>query len=96
MFTICSVWTEPAAGTSSQQQVDLFGNSLVGDLLDMPAASDPTETSTMNNSTSSEVDLFADASFVSAPPSQVESGGNSETQVSYLYLSIYIYIYINK
>ncbi|XP_062159368.1 clathrin interactor EPSIN 1 [Alnus glutinosa] len=64
-----------AAGSSDQ--VDLFGQSLVGDLLDAPI-SVPTENPIMNNS-SSEVDLFADATFVSASP-QAEKGPGSETQ----------------
>lgn len=64
-----------ASGNSNQ--VDLFGQSLVGDLMDAPA-SIPKEAST-GNSNISEVDLFADATFVSAPP-HVEAGGNSEPQ----------------
>uniref|UniRef100_A0A5B6ZVA4 Putative clathrin interactor EPSIN 1 isoform X1 n=1 Tax=Davidia involucrata TaxID=16924 RepID=A0A5B6ZVA4_DAVIN len=66
-----------AAGCSNQG--DLFGQSLVGDLMDAPA-SIPTEMSTMN-SKSSEADLFADATFVSAPP-HIEAGGSSETQTT--------------
>lgn len=58
--------------------MDLFGQSLVGDLMDAPA-SVPEKAST-GNSNVSEVDLFADATFVSAPP-HVEAGGNSEPQV---------------
>ncbi|KAA8521296.1 hypothetical protein F0562_011958 [Nyssa sinensis] len=71
--------SKAAAGSSNQ--VDLFGQSLVGDLMDAPA-SIPTEMSTVNRK-SSEVDLFADATFVSAPP-HVEAGGSSETQCNIL------------
>ncbi|XP_062020146.1 clathrin interactor EPSIN 1 [Rosa rugosa] len=56
--------TKAAAGSSNQ--VDLFGQSLIGDLMDAPA-SVPEEKPGMNSG-SSEVDLFADAAFVSAPP----------------------------
>jgi epsin len=73
--------TEVAAGSSDQ--VDLFGQSLIGDLLDAPI-SVPTENPIMNNS-SSEVDLFADATFVSASP-QAEKGPGSETQVRYSFI----------
>ncbi|XP_059641549.1 clathrin interactor EPSIN 1-like [Cornus florida] len=62
---------------ASSNQVNLFEQSLIGDLMDAPA-SVPAEMSTMKNN-SSEVDLFADAAFVSAAP-HVEAGGNSETQ----------------
>lgn len=49
------------AVAASSPQVDLFGQSLIGDLLDA------TENSNGNgNSKSEEVDLFADAAFVSA------------------------------
>ncbi|CAL5440725.1 unnamed protein product [Camellia sinensis] len=64
-----------AAGDSNQ--VDLFGQSLAGDLINAPA-SVPKEMCTVNGN-SSEVDLFADAAFVSAPP-HVEAGATSETQ----------------
>ncbi|KAI8547112.1 hypothetical protein RHMOL_Rhmol07G0169300 [Rhododendron molle] len=67
--------TKSALGKSNQ--VDLFGQSLVGDLMDAPA-SVPEKAST-GKSNVSEVDLFADATFVSAPP-HVEAGGNSEPQ----------------
>ncbi|XP_058222405.1 clathrin interactor EPSIN 1 isoform X1 [Rhododendron vialii] len=67
--------SESALGKSNQE--DLFGQSLVGDLMDAPA-SVPEKAST-GNSNVSEVDLFADATFVSAPP-HVEAGGNSEPQ----------------
>ncbi|PWA37891.1 ENTH/VHS [Artemisia annua] len=59
------MFEESAAGSSLQ--VDLFGDSLIGDLLDTPT---PVPTQDSNrNSKSKEVDLFADAAFVSAPTS---------------------------
>lgn len=67
--------TKPAAG--SLQQVDFFGESLLGDLLDAPAT-DPSQSSAMS-SKSADVDLFADADFVSAAP-QAEARGSSQTQ----------------
>ncbi|XP_052209550.1 clathrin interactor EPSIN 1 [Diospyros lotus] len=66
--------TKPAAGNPIE--VDLFGESLVGDLMDAPSA--PKEISTVNMN-SSEADLFADAAFVSAP-ANVEAGGTSEAK----------------
>ncbi|PSR91762.1 Clathrin interactor EPSIN like [Actinidia chinensis var. chinensis] len=66
-----------AAGNSNK--IDLFGQSLVGDLMDAPA-SVPKEVPTVN-SNASKVDLFADATFVSAPP-HVEAGGSSKTQTT--------------
>ncbi|XP_040997439.1 clathrin interactor EPSIN 1 [Juglans microcarpa x Juglans regia] len=65
------------AAAGSSNKVDLFGQSLVGDLLDAPT-SVPTEKPVMKSS-SSEVDLFADAAFVSASP-QIEKAPNSQTQ----------------
>ncbi|EXB66907.1 hypothetical protein L484_019545 [Morus notabilis] len=68
--------TTKAAGSSNQ--VDLLGGSLIGDLIDAPSpvlSGNPTL-----NSSSSEVDLFADATFVSAAP-QVETRANSQTEV---------------
>ncbi|XP_050364069.1 clathrin interactor EPSIN 1 [Argentina anserina] len=56
--------TKTAARSSNQ--VDLFGDSLIGDLMDAPASFH--EEKPDMNSGSSEVDLFADADFVSAPP----------------------------
>jgi len=68
--------TEPAGS----QEVDLFGESLIGDLGDSPTPSPPK--CTVNNR-SSDVDLFGGADFVSASP-QLEVGGNSQTQVGCL------------
>ncbi|KAK4485894.1 hypothetical protein RD792_008545 [Penstemon davidsonii] len=53
---------KPSAGSN---QVDLFGQNL-GDLLDAPV-SVPTDKYTSLDNDTSEVDLFADADFVSAP-----------------------------
>ncbi|OIT08542.1 PREDICTED: clathrin interactor EPSIN 1-like isoform X1 [Nicotiana attenuata] len=55
---------KPSTGNSNQ--VDLFGQNLIGDLLDAPTPA-PAATSTVNTDPS-EVDLFADATFVSAKP----------------------------
>ncbi|KAL6524032.1 hypothetical protein OROMI_031127 [Orobanche minor] len=59
--------TSSAQPSSEGQQVDLFGPDFVGDLLDAPIGV-PTDKSTSLESDSSEVDLFADATFVSATP----------------------------
>ncbi|KAI3407398.1 ENTH domain-containing protein [Psidium guajava] len=64
--------SKSSAGNANQ--VDLFGQNLIGDLLDAPI-SVPTDAPSLNEN-SSEVDLFADASFVSAPPA--ESAASSE------------------
>lgn len=71
-----SYLSEPAAGSS--KQVDLFGDSLIGDLMDAPT-SVPAEMSPVNGSALG-VDLFADATFVSAKP-QPETGANALTSV---------------
>ena len=68
--------------TETSNQVDLFGQSLIGDLMDAPA-SVPIETSPMNGN-SSEVDLFADATFVSAAP-QDEKAASPQSQVKFSY-----------
>ncbi|KAF5468091.1 hypothetical protein F2P56_012272 [Juglans regia] len=65
------------AAAGSSNELDLFGQNLVGDLLDAPT-SVPTEKPVMKSS-SSEVDLFADATFVSASP-HIEKAPNSQTQ----------------
>lgn len=67
--------SKSAAETSNQ--VDLFGQSLIGDLIDAPT-SVPIESSAISGD-SSDVDLFADATFVSAPP-QGEKGASSQSQ----------------
>ncbi|KAJ6745674.1 EPSIN/ENT-RELATED [Salix koriyanagi] len=65
------------SASQTPNQVDLFGESLIGDLMDA-ATPVPTEALVMN-ANSEEVDLFADAAFVSAPP-QAGKEGSSETQ----------------
>ncbi|KAB2619532.1 clathrin interactor EPSIN 1-like [Pyrus ussuriensis x Pyrus communis] len=54
------------AAVGSSDQVDLFGQNLMDDFIDAPA-SVPEEKPGVNSS-STDVDLFADADFVSAPP----------------------------
>ncbi|CAN1219141.1 Clathrin interactor EPSIN 1, partial [Linum perenne] len=66
------------AETSSQ--VDLFGQSLMGDLLDVQPSAVPAEISINDDNSSKDVDLFADADFVSAEP-QVDKGASSQEQV---------------
>ncbi|XP_040998725.1 clathrin interactor EPSIN 1-like isoform X2 [Juglans microcarpa x Juglans regia] len=65
------------AAAGSSNQVDLFGQSLVGDLLDAPTPV-PADKPVMNSS-SSDFDLFADATFVSASL-HVDKGLGSQTQ----------------
>lgn len=67
---------EPVAG--SPRELDLFGQSLVGDLWDMPA-SVPNENPSVN-SASSNVDLFANAPLASAP-SNVQAGTSFQVLV---------------
>ncbi|XVE97632.1 hypothetical protein REPUB_Repub03eG0035600 [Reevesia pubescens] len=67
--------SKPAAASSNQ--VDLFGPSLIDDLFDGPAPV-PTEKSAMSTD-SAEVDLFADATFVSAP-TKVASEASPQAQ----------------
>ncbi|KAK8513634.1 hypothetical protein V6N13_002365 [Hibiscus sabdariffa] len=70
--------SKTAAGSSNQ--VDLFGPSLIDDLFDGPA-SVPMEKSAMNTD-SADVDLFADATFVSAPSKAAhESSPQAQHQV---------------
>ncbi|GMH10789.1 hypothetical protein Nepgr_012630 [Nepenthes gracilis] len=61
--------TSKSKGAARTSQVDLFGQSLVGDLMDAPT---PSETAFVDKN-SSDVDLFADAAYVSA-------GGSSQIQ----------------
>ncbi|CAI9771735.1 unnamed protein product [Fraxinus pennsylvanica] len=58
--------TTSAKTPAGSNQVDLFGQNLIGDLLDSPVPV-PMAKSDLNND-KSEVDLFADADFVSATP----------------------------
>ncbi|KAK9065547.1 hypothetical protein SSX86_014948 [Deinandra increscens subsp. villosa] len=67
------------AATGSSPQVDLFGQSLIGDLLDVPPSG-----STQNSngkSKSEEVDLFADTDFVSASTNLTGGASGSENKV---------------
>ncbi|KAL3498537.1 hypothetical protein ACH5RR_041269 [Cinchona calisaya] len=63
-----------AAGTS--HQVDIFGQDLLGDLLDAPI---PVPTESASKPDQSEVDLFSDATFVSAT-SPTEAVRNIDAQ----------------
>ncbi|KAG9456516.1 hypothetical protein H6P81_001024 [Aristolochia fimbriata] len=63
-----------APAAPAAQQTDLFGESLI-DLMDAPP-SVPAEASS-----SAEVDLFADASFVSAPHGEEPGGSNTQASV---------------
>ncbi|KAL0558122.1 hypothetical protein IC582_006687 [Cucumis melo] len=67
-----STTTTTKAAAPSPNGVDLFGDSLLGDFMDGPALVPPGKPDT----SSPEVDLFADATFVSAP-AQVEKEPNS-------------------
>lgn len=76
----------------SSNQVDLFGESLIGDLMDAPtsvSAGNPAM-----NSSASEVDLFADADFVSAPV-QVDTKASSETKVRFLFQNVMVLLIID-
>ncbi|KAJ7966467.1 clathrin interactor EPSIN 1 [Quillaja saponaria] len=66
--------TKAATGSTNQ---DLFGPSLIGDLMDAPTSFPPEKSAMSNNSAG--VDLFADATFVSAVP-HVEKGASSQAQ----------------
>ncbi|KAK9149415.1 hypothetical protein Scep_008172 [Stephania cephalantha] len=61
---------------STVNEVDLFG-----DFLDAPVPAMAPTSSAENGKAAAEVDLFADATFVSAAP-HVESGANSQAQAS--------------
>ncbi|XP_019051658.1 PREDICTED: clathrin interactor EPSIN 1-like [Nelumbo nucifera] len=65
---------------TSVKQVDLFGENLI-DLMDTPT-SGPTETGTVNNNATEEVDLFSNATFVSATP-HVEAGAVPQFQANF-------------
>ncbi|XP_022750119.1 clathrin interactor EPSIN 1-like [Durio zibethinus] len=70
--------SKPVAGSSNQ--VDLFGQSLIDNLFDGPATV-PTDKSYVNTD-SAEVDLFADATFVSAPTKATnEASPQAQVQV---------------
>ncbi|XP_068652462.1 clathrin interactor EPSIN 1-like [Aristolochia californica] len=61
------------------QQTNLFSESLI-DLMDAPT-SIPTEATASNVDVSAEVDLFADATFVSAPQREEPDGSNTQASV---------------
>ncbi|XP_047342027.1 clathrin interactor EPSIN 1 [Impatiens glandulifera] len=65
---------KPATGNS--KQVDLFGESLLGDLMDTPIS----VTQESPTVVAEEVDLFADATFISTPPLP-EVGGSSQNRM---------------
>ncbi|GJW16440.1 clathrin interactor EPSIN 1 [Tanacetum coccineum] len=70
------------AAAGSSPQVDLFGDSLIGDLLDTPT---PVPTQDSNrNSKSEEVDLFADAAFVSTPTSVAAPGSQVNSSLYFV------------
>ncbi|RDX76386.1 Clathrin interactor EPSIN 1, partial [Mucuna pruriens] len=64
------------ASAGNSNQVDLFGQDLIGDLMDVPT-SVPVEKPATSNVP--EVDLFADATFVSAAPN-TDKGTSSQPQ----------------
>ncbi|MQM00897.1 hypothetical protein Taro_033641 [Colocasia esculenta] len=60
------------------KKVDLFGDSLVSDLMDAP----PSSTETVSNTVSAhDIDLFADASFVSALHAEASTGSSMQSQL---------------
>lgn len=59
--------------------MDLFAQSMIGDLMDASAAI-PKETTSVRNVATPEVDLFAEATFISASP-QSEAASVSHSQV---------------
>lgn len=71
--------TEASAGNSNQ--VDLFGQDLMGDFMDAPSV--PVEKTATSNVPA--VDLFADATFISATP-HVDKGSSSQPQVGFHHL----------
>ncbi|XP_022962529.1 clathrin interactor EPSIN 1-like isoform X1 [Cucurbita moschata] len=70
-----STTTTTKAAAPSPKKVDLFGDSLIGDLMDAPTLVPPGKP----DSSSPVVDLFADATFVSAS-AQVEKEPNSPSK----------------
>ncbi|KAL8264179.1 hypothetical protein R6Q59_022309 [Mikania micrantha] len=72
--------TSAAKGFNGRSaQVDLFEQSLIGDLLDAPASG---LTQNLNgNSKQEEIDLFADVAFVSAPTNVAMGASGYETKV---------------
>ncbi|CAL0323707.1 unnamed protein product [Lupinus luteus] len=68
--------TSTKASVGIYNQVDLFGQDLIGDLMDAPT---PLPTEKPATSGVSEVDLFADAAFASAAPHE-DKGASSQPQ----------------
>ncbi|XP_022997009.1 clathrin interactor EPSIN 1-like isoform X3 [Cucurbita maxima] len=73
--TTTTTTTTTKAAAPSPKKVDLFGDSLIGDLMDAPTLVPPGKP----DSSSPVVDLFADATFVSAS-AQVEKEPNSPSK----------------
>ncbi|KAJ0964717.1 hypothetical protein J5N97_025855 [Dioscorea zingiberensis] len=66
---------------SNSNQVDLFAQSMVGDFMDM-STSVPMQMNTVNNVVTPEVDLFGEATFISASPqSGAASASHSQGNV---------------
>lgn len=81
LLSVAHLFYFTGSANTSSSQVDLFGQNLVSNLMDEPVSL-PTEITTDSNPATTEVDLFADASFQSAPP-QAETTATSHTQVSF-------------
>ncbi|ONK70017.1 uncharacterized protein A4U43_C05F29380 [Asparagus officinalis] len=69
--------TTGGSANTTSIQVNPFGESLVGDLMDTPT-SPPTEPAYFSNKTAPEVDLFADATFVLASPHEELTTGSHD------------------
>lgn len=78
-----SQWIFYTGPTSARaNQMDLFGESLLGDLMDSSPSVPPT--APVDNTANHEVDLFADATFQSA--SHGEATSASHAQVGFLFV----------
>lgn len=88
-FTWLYVWNSAGTGTTRSNHLDLFGPSLMDDLVDSTTS---TSTATPNVSTPAvpEVDLFADAAFQSAN-APLEAATVSHTQVYTLLIAFFFY-----
>ncbi|KAM0933604.1 putative ENTH domain, clathrin interactor EPSIN 1 [Dioscorea sansibarensis] len=72
-----------ASTGSNSNQVDLFAQGMIGDLMDA-STSIPTETTSVNNVATPEVDLFAEATFIPASPqSEAASASHSQGNVDF-------------
>lgn len=80
------------AGTKNvaSNQVDLFGGSLI-DFMDEPT-SVPTESKNVSNSATTEADLFADATFVSASPEPQGTSSSHDQVILANCISLYYYL----